>query len=167
MNVNDTHLTELIENLNNLICENDLLTRCEREDLVRAVAAIGAVKARVSIQKPSSPKKRKEPAEKKEKIIDPRFPNAGTRWKEEDIELLMDALDCVPDEEIDSHVFWLAEKLGRTPFSAACKITTLRNLPEEWKDKYRKQSDKIRSSDMNISDYLASQTNQQANEVTY
>ena len=38
-----------------LICEDDLLTRPERETLVLAVAAIGAMKARVSMKKGEAP----------------------------------------------------------------------------------------------------------------
>ena len=52
------------------------------------------------------------------------------------------------------HLFWLAEKLGRTPYSVACKIAALRDMPEEWKDQYRKVSDDIRKSGLNISDYV-------------
>ncbi|HCB0298691.1 TPA: hypothetical protein MYM36_005285, partial [Klebsiella pneumoniae] len=40
----------LIDNLNTLICEDSLLTRQERETLVLAVAAIGAMKARVGLK---------------------------------------------------------------------------------------------------------------------
>ena len=50
MKVTETRLDTLIDNLNTLICEDDLLTRQERETLVRAVAAIGAMKARVSMK---------------------------------------------------------------------------------------------------------------------
>jgi hypothetical protein len=28
--------------------------------------------------------------------------------------MLLDALESVPDEEVGVHLFWLAEKLGRT-----------------------------------------------------
>ncbi|HEN1267781.1 TPA: DNA-binding protein, partial [Klebsiella pneumoniae] len=42
-------LNTLIDNLNTLICEDSLLTRQERETLVLAVAAIGAMKARVGL----------------------------------------------------------------------------------------------------------------------
>jgi hypothetical protein len=52
------------------------------------------------------------------------------------------------------HLFWLAEKLGRTPYSVACKIAVLRDMPEEWKDQYRKVSDDIRKSGLSISDYV-------------
>ena len=60
-----------------LICEDSLLTRTEREDLVRAVAAIGAMKAPVSMKKSTTPVGGKPPAEKKARITDPRFPHAG------------------------------------------------------------------------------------------
>lgn len=97
----------------------------------------------------------REPGEKKERIIDPRFWKAGTRWTEEDVTILSDALEPLPVEERGHHVIWLAEKLGRTPYSVACKITTLMDMPENWKDDYRKLSDKIRSSEAG-SEYLAS-----------
>ena len=51
MKVTETRLDTLIDDLNTLICEDDLLTRQERETLVRAVAAIGAMKARVGVEK--------------------------------------------------------------------------------------------------------------------
>lgn len=67
---------------------------------------------------------------------------------------VLDALESVPDEAVGVHLFWLAEKLGRTPYSVACKIVALRDMPEEWKDQYRKVSDDIRKSGLNISDYV-------------
>jgi hypothetical protein len=60
MNITEDNLNETIDLLNNLICDENLLTRTERLDLVRAVAAIGAMKARVAIlssQKSSSVKR--------------------------------------------------------------------------------------------------------------
>lgn len=62
MKVTEPGLNTLIDNLNTLICEDSLLTRQERETLLR------------------------------------------------------DALEPVPDEEIGTHLFWLSEKLGRTPY---------------------------------------------------
>jgi hypothetical protein len=82
--------------LNNLICDENFLTRTERLDLVRAIAAIGAMKARVAIlssQKSSSVKKS---GEKKEKVIDPRFPNAGIAWNDNDESMLREVLDPIP-----------------------------------------------------------------------
>jgi hypothetical protein len=51
MKVTEPGLNTLIDNLNTLICEDSLLTRQERETLVLAVAAIGAMKGRVSMKK--------------------------------------------------------------------------------------------------------------------
>ncbi len=66
MKVTEPGLNTLIDNLNTLICEDSLLTRQERETLVRAVAAIGAMKARVSMKKgEASTVARREKREKK------------------------------------------------------------------------------------------------------
>ena len=154
MKVTETSLDTLIDNLNTLICEDDLLTRQERETLVRTVAAIGAMKARVSMKKSNVPAASKPKEEKQERVPDPRFPHAGEPWREEEGTMLLDALESVPDEAVGVHLFWLAEKLGRTPYSVACKIATLRDMPEEWKNQYRKISDDIRQSGLTISDYL-------------
>ncbi|EBA7134416.1 hypothetical protein B7I57_18890 [Salmonella enterica] len=68
--------------------------------------------------------------------------------------MLLDALESVPDEAVGVHLFWLAEKLGRTPYSVPCKIAALRDMPNEWKDQFRKISDYIRKSGLSISDYM-------------
>ncbi len=74
MKVTEPGLNTLIDNLNTLICEDSLLTRQERETLVRAVAAIGAMKARVSMKKGEAPTvARREKREKKDRQPDPRF----------------------------------------------------------------------------------------------
>ena len=44
MNITEDNLNETIDLLNDLICDENLLTRTERLDLVRAIAAIGAIK---------------------------------------------------------------------------------------------------------------------------
>ncbi|EML9727381.1 DNA-binding protein [Klebsiella aerogenes] len=154
MKLTESRLNTLIDNLNALICEDNLLTRQEREDLVRAVAAIGAMKARVSMKKSNVPAASKPKEEKKERVPDPRFPHAGEPWREEEGTMLLDALEYVPDEALGVHLFWLAEKLGRIPYSVACKIAALRDMPEEWKDQYRKVSDDIRKSGLSVSDYV-------------
>lgn len=51
MKVTEPRLNTLIDNLNILICEDNLLTRQDRETLVLAVDAIGAMKACISMQK--------------------------------------------------------------------------------------------------------------------
>lgn len=144
----------MIDNLNALICEDSLLTRQEREDLVWAVDAIGAMKARVSMKKSTVPAASKPKEEKQEHLPDPHFPHAGEPWREEEGTVLIDALESTLDEAVGVHLFWLAEKLGRPSYSVACKIAALRDMPEEWKDKYRKVSDDIRKSGLSISDYV-------------
>ena len=69
MKVTEPGLNKLIDNLNTLICEDSLLTRQERETLVLAVAAIGAMKARVGLKKGDAPTvARREKREKKEAV---------------------------------------------------------------------------------------------------
>lgn len=68
MKVTEPGLNKLIDNLNTLICEDSLLTRQERETLVLAVAAIGAMKARVGLKKGDAPTvARREKREKKDR----------------------------------------------------------------------------------------------------
>ncbi|CAH6267577.1 MULTISPECIES: DNA-binding protein [Klebsiella pneumoniae complex] len=153
MKITESRLNTLIDSLNTLICEENLLSRQEREDLVRAVAAIGGMKARVSMKKPTLPAVSKPKEEKQAPVPDPRFPNARQAWVAEEETLLLDALDGVPNDDIGKHLFWLSEKLGRTPFSVACKIASQRHLTNGWKEQFREVSDKIRLSGLSISEY--------------
>ncbi|ECH9337395.1 TPA: DNA-binding protein, partial [Klebsiella pneumoniae] len=52
------------------------------------------------------------------------------------------------------HLFWLSEKLGRTPFSVAFQIAAIRELQDGWEEQFREISDNIRLSGLSISDYL-------------
>jgi hypothetical protein len=129
MKVTEPGLNKLIDNLNTLICEDSLLTRQERETLVLAVAAIGAMKARVGLKKamrrPLPDGKKGE----KDRQPDPRFPRAGHPWQEDEKTLLSDALDSVPDEEIGRHLSgfprnWaerLSVLLSRSRQSGSCR----------------------------------------------
>ncbi|EIW9027188.1 hypothetical protein WCU47_26135 (plasmid) [Klebsiella quasipneumoniae] len=65
-----------------------------------------------------------------------------------------DALETVPDEEIGTHLYWLSEKLGRTPFSVAFQIAAIRELQDGWEEQFREISDNIRLSGLSISEYL-------------
>ena len=113
------------------------------------------MKARVSMNKGEAPAAAKpEKSERKEIIPDARFPNARQAWVPEEETLLLDALDGVPNEDIGKHLFWLFEKLGRTPFSVACKIASQRHLTNGWKEQFRKVSDNIRLSGLSICDYI-------------
>ena len=89
MKVTEPGLNTLIDNLNTLICEDSLLTRKERETLVRAMAAIGTMKARVGMKKPAIPASSKPKEEKQAPVPDPRFPNARQAWVAEEETLLL------------------------------------------------------------------------------
>ncbi|WP_427045444.1 DNA-binding protein [Escherichia coli] len=113
MKLTEESLNLVIDILNDLICEGKMLNDVERRSLLNAVMAITAVKERSVVS--VSSRKEQSKKEKKEREIDPRFPNAGVAWNEADESLLRDVLEDVPDDEIGKHLFWLAEKLGRTP----------------------------------------------------
>ena len=155
MKLTEESLNLVIDILNDLICEGKMLNDVERRSLLNAVMAITAVKERSVVS--VSSRKEQSKKEKKEREIDPRFPNAGVAWNEADESLLRDVLEDVPDDEIGKHLFWLAEKLGRTPYSVARKVRQIKKLPAEWKDQFRKISDRIRSSGMSVSEYLQRQ----------
>ncbi|VTM94335.1 Uncharacterised protein [Raoultella planticola] len=113
------------------------------------------MKARVSMIKDEVPARgRCENQEKKDRQPAPRFPRAGHQWQEEEKTLLRDALDPVPDEEIGTHLFWLSEKLCRTPFSVAFQIAAIRVLPNGWEEQFKEISDTIRLSGLSIRDYM-------------
>ena len=135
MKLTEESLNLVIDILNDLICEGKMLNDVERRSLLNAVMAITAVKERSVVS--VSSRKEQSKKEKKEREIDPRFPNAGVAWNEADESLLRDVLEDVPDDEIGKHLFWLAEKLGRTPYSVACKVRQIKKLPAEWKDQFR------------------------------
>ncbi|MCB4443827.1 DNA-binding protein, partial [Escherichia coli] len=109
MKLTEESLNLVIDILNDLICEGKMLNDVERRSLLNAVMAITAVKERSVVS--VSSRKEQSKKEKKEREIDPRFPNAGVAWNEADESLLRDVLEDVPDDEIGKHLFWLAEKL--------------------------------------------------------
>ncbi|VCZ99855.1 hypothetical protein BANRA_05512 [Klebsiella pneumoniae] len=154
MKVTEPGLNTLIDNLNTLICEDSLLTRRS----VKPGAGRGGHRRHESTrqhEKGEAPTvARREKREKKDRQPDPRFPRAGHPWQEDEKTLLSDALEPVPDEEIGTHLFWLSEKLGRTPFSVAFQIAAIRELQDGWEEQFREISDKIRLSGLSISDYL-------------
>jgi hypothetical protein len=120
MKVTENRLDTLIDNLNTLICEDSLLTRQERETLVRAVAAIGAMKARVGMKKPAVPASSKPKEEKQAPVPDPLSECPPGLVAEEET-LLLDALDGVPNDDIGKHLFWLSENWGERRSASPAK----------------------------------------------
>lgn len=75
MKLTEESLNLVIDILNDLICEGKMLNDVERRSLLNAVMAITAVKERSVVS--VSSRKEQSKKEKKEREIDPRFPNAG------------------------------------------------------------------------------------------
>lgn len=152
--ITEKKLSSLQLELSNLICEEQILSREEREDLVRAVAAVAA--ARVRLEKVGAAAENAEPVEeKKERIVDPRFPHAGMPWSEEDEALLHSVIDPLPDEQVNHHVIWLAGKMGRTPYSVACKIVQGGRCSLSWRKPWKTLTEELRESGLDIEAFMS------------
>lgn len=158
MSLTGKKIEELINIINDLICEDSLLDRDDRSTLIKAVAVAGAAKARLQA---SSQKPGKENKEKIPRVTDPRFPNAGKPWTGEDESFLHGIIDELPDDAIDGQVVWLAEKLGRTPYSVACKIVLEGRCSKAWRSQYQSLTESIRESGLDIATYMAGYKNNQ------
>ncbi|MFK3663542.1 DNA-binding protein [Scandinavium sp. NPDC088450] len=156
--ISDTDIGQLIDALNDVICEDDLLDRDERQLLVQSVAVLGGMRARINRRNTTTPETSGASSESTEtqRTVDPRFPNAGTPWNEEDDALLHQIIDPLPDEDIASHVLWLAAKLGRTPYSVACKIVQGGRCSVSWRKPFKTITDELRASGMTIEQYTES-----------
>jgi hypothetical protein len=154
MKITNKHLETLIGNLNDVICEESLLTREERQLLVNAISTVAGVKGRLEERAPSQEKMKSKVKLPKERVIDPRFPNAGLPWAEADETILHDMIDSLPDDEVTHHVLWLADKLGRTPYSVACKIVQGGRCSLNWRKQFKDITDEIKESGVSINDYI-------------
>lgn len=137
----------LIDTLNALICEEQLLTREQRENMVRTVATLGGLGERVRLtqaQKEALRQARAEKPAKKPREPDPEFPRSGSKWSEEDLELIHSIIDDLPDAEIDNHVIFLSGQQKRTPYAIAQRIVAEGRLDKEWAEKWRTTAMKIR-----------------------
>ncbi|MCS5992125.1 DNA-binding protein [Klebsiella variicola subsp. variicola] len=112
MKVTEPGLNTLIDNLNTLICEGQPAHAQGARTLVLAVAAIGAMKARVGMKKSAIPASSKPKEEKQVPVPDPRFPNARQAWVAEEETLLLDALNGVPNDDIGKHLFLAFRETG-------------------------------------------------------
>lgn len=152
--ITEKKLTTLQLELSNLICEEQILSREEREDLVHAVAAVAAARAR--LEKVRAPTAGAKPAEeKKERIVDPRFPNAGMPWSDADDELLHSVIDPLPDDQVGNHVMWLAGKMGRTPYSVACKIVQGGRCSLGWRKPWKVLTEELRASGLDVDSFMS------------
>jgi DNA-binding MarR family transcriptional regulator len=143
----EAKVESLIDTLNALICEEQLLTREQRENMVRTVATLDGLGERVRLtqaQKEAFRQARAEKPAKKPREPDPVFPRSGSKWSEEDLELIHSIIDDIPDAEIDNHVIFLSGQQQRTPYAIAQRIVAEGRLDKEWAEKWRTTAMKIR-----------------------
>lgn len=77
MKLTKTRVDDLIETLNALICEEGILSKAQRENMVLCVATLGALGERFSSSNTIKEQKKNDTSEKKEKKTrepDPVFP---------------------------------------------------------------------------------------------
>ena len=147
LKLTEAEVESLIDTLNALICEEQLLTREQRENMVRTVATLGGLGERVRLieaGKDALKQTRAEKPPKKPREPDPDFPRSGRKWTEEDLDLIHSVIDELPDDGIDNHILWLSGKQQRTPYGIALKIVGEGRLDKEWADKWKPVAKELR-----------------------
>lgn len=97
------------------------------------------VSASKEAQKQAKSKKPKKPREPK--IV---FPRTGKIWSQEEAGSIHSIIDDIPDHEINNHILWLSEKLGRTPYVIALKIVSEGRMDVEWTKSWKDAAKAIR-----------------------
>ena len=140
----------LVETLSALICEDELLTREQRENMVKTVAILGGLHERLGQVSASKEVLKQAKAEKVKKPREPNavFPRTGKIWTQEEAELIHSIIDDMPDQEIDNHILWLSGKLGRTPYAIALKILNEGRMNAEWSKTWKEAAKEIREKHM-------------------
>ena len=144
-------IDDLIGTLNALICEEGVLSKEQRENMVLCVATLGALGERFANSKSSKNKVNKiEMKEKKPREPDPVFPRNGKPWTGEELDLIHSIIDDIPDDDIQYHIVWLSEKQGRTPYAIALKIVSEGRCSEEWAKTFQPMAKEIRDAHLAV-----------------
>ncbi|NUL39714.1 hypothetical protein [Kosakonia sacchari] len=133
----------LIATLSTLICEEHLLTREQRENMIRTVATLGGLEERIRHELTVEDASRQKKTNKQREYY-PDFPRTGVKWTEEDLNLIHSVIDDLPDEQIDNHIIWLSERQGRTPYAIALKVAGEGRLDKEWAKKWKQAAKDLR-----------------------
>lgn len=159
-NPSKNNVTVLIETLKVLICDEKSLTNEERKNLVQCVAILGALSERTLGEDIATgagiaiKKLKKEKGEKKVKEPNPVFPSNGKPWLDDDINLIKSIIEDLPDDDIQYHIVWLSEKLGRTPYAIAMKIVSEGRCNQEWAKQFKPLAKEIREEYVGKSDSI-------------
>ena len=154
MKIDEKKLNSLLDTLNLIICENNLLTYEQRENMVKTVATVGSLIERKKSKNTNCQDTKKAKKFRMPRSYDSRFPNAGKTWSDNEDQIILDIIEGMPEDTIDDHVVWMSEKLGRTPYSVACRIVTLGRCSSEWTKPFKALTDRLRgesSADVSIS----------------
>lgn len=144
MKIDKKTLNSLLENLNIIICEDNLLTYDQRENMVKTVATVGSLIERTNGNTAKTEATKIGKKHRMPRSSDPRFPNAGKTWSNGEDQVIQDIIEELPDDAIGDHVIWMSEKLGRTPYSVACRIVTLGRCSADWTKPYKALTDRLR-----------------------
>ena len=90
MKLTENRVDTLIDTLNDLICDEQSITREQRENLIKTVATLGGLKERLRL---ISAEKEARQIAKNEKVKKPRepdlvFPRTGKPWLSEDLDVI-------------------------------------------------------------------------------
>lgn len=138
---------DLIDTLNALICEEGVLTKEQRENMVLCVATLGALGERFSTRDTQCSQNKTQKInknDKKPREPDPVFPNNGKPWNNEELDLIHSIVDDLPDDDIRFHIEWLSEKQGRTPYAIALRIVAEGRCDAEWAKTFKPMAAEIR-----------------------
>ncbi|EPK3140295.1 TPA: hypothetical protein QHZ08_004852, partial [Enterobacter cloacae] len=95
MKLTENRVDTLIDTLNDLICDEQSITREQRENLIKTVATLGGLKERLRL---ISAEKEARQIAKNEKVKKPRepdlvFPRTGKPWLPEDLDVIHSIID--------------------------------------------------------------------------
>ncbi|EOW2728987.1 MULTISPECIES: hypothetical protein [Enterobacter cloacae complex] len=146
MKLTENRVDTLIDTLNDLICDEQSITREQRENLIKTVATLGGLKERLRL---ISAEKEARQIAKNEKVKKPRkpdlvFPRTGKPWLPEDLDVIHSIIDDIPDDRIDDHILWLSKQQGRTPYAVALKIVGVGRMDDEWAKAWKPAAKSLR-----------------------
>ncbi|HDL7647747.1 TPA: hypothetical protein PXO92_004478 [Yersinia enterocolitica] len=146
MKLTETRIDTLIDTLNDLICDEQSITREQRENLIKTVATLGGLKERlrlISAEKEAN-KIAKNEKVKKTREPDLVFPRTGKAWLPEDLDAVHSIIDDISDDRIDDHILWLSKQQGRTPYAVALKIVGEGRMDDEWAKAWKPAAKSLR-----------------------
>jgi len=162
MKLTENRIDTFIDTLNDLICDEQSITREQRENLIKTVASLRGVKERlrlISAEKEAN-KLAKNEKVKKTREPDLVFPRTGKAWLPEDLDVIHSIIADIPDDRIDDHILWLSKQQGRTPYAVALKIVGEGRMDDEWAKAWKPAAKSLRDDYAKLHPNRSSDTSQ-------